>query len=106
MTPLAQSDHRKSDEEYEASKFGGARPKTRSRNSRLSQESDLKSPCGLPDFVQDHLVVEHELESSSHHSNEYNHQDHNFGNQNSSDSPLDLPRSHSPIHAAGCLLIK
>ncbi len=86
---------RMSAEEVEANRFGGARPKTRTQ-PRQGYESDLKSPCGLPDFVQDHLVMES--------SNGYQHiPDRGLGDdgQMASDNPLDLPRNNSPIHAAG-----
>lgn len=90
-----------SEEEFEANRCGGARPKTKARNSRHGLESDVKSPCGLPDFVQDYLGVEHDL-NSTNYLNGYHVPDQSFGNNpTSSDSPLDLPRSHSPIHAAG-----
>lgn len=94
--------HRISEEEFEANRCGGARPKIKT-NSRHGLESDLKSPCGLPDFVQDYLGVEHDLNPTSY-SNGYHVPDQGFGiNQNPGDNPLDLPRSHSPIHAAGTL---
>lgn len=102
--PISQPDHHRiSEEEFEANRCGGARPKTKTMNSRhgIGLDSDLKSPCGLPDFVQDYLGVEHDLNSSSY-LNGYHVPDQSFGNnQISADSPLDLPRSHSPIHAAG-----
>lgn len=100
--PASQPDHHRiSEEEFEAHKCGGARPKTKTTNSRLGLDSDLKSPCGLPDFVQDYLGVEHDLNSSGF-LNGYHVPDQSFGNNPiSADSPLDLPRSHSPIHAAG-----
>lgn len=88
-------------EEFEANHFGGARPKTKSRNPRQSFDSDLKSPCGLPDFVQDHLVMEHSLTSNSH-PNGFNISDRGIGDEQSvADNPLDLPRNNSPIHAEG-----
>lgn len=102
--PVTQPDqHRISEEEFEANRCGGARPKTKTRNSRIGLESDVKSPCGLPDFVQDYLGVEHDLNGQASYLNGYHVPDQNFGSNNhiSADSPLDLPRSHSPIHAAG-----
>ncbi|KAK4020545.1 paramyosin [Daphnia magna] len=104
--PCPQPDqHRMSEEEFEATRCGGARPKTKTRTSRHGVESDVKSPCGLPDFVQDYLGVEHDLNSASY-LNGYHVPDQGFGNNSiSSDSPLDLPRSHSPIHAAGAMPI-
>ncbi|XP_046437996.1 uncharacterized protein LOC124189418 [Daphnia pulex] len=104
--PSPQPDqHRMSEEEFEANRCGGARPKTKARNSRHGLESDVKSPCGLPDFVQDYLGVEHDL-NSTNYLNGYHVPDQSFGsNPTSSDSPLDLPRSHSPIHAAGAMPI-
>lgn len=92
--------HRISEEEFEANRCGGARPKTKT-NSRHGLDSDLKSPCGLPDFVQDYLGVEHDLNPTSF-SNGYHIPEQSFGmNPNAGDNPLDLPRSQSPIHAAG-----
>lgn len=104
--PSPQPDqHRMSEEEFEANRCGGARPKTKARNSRHGLESDVKSPCGLPDFVQDYLGVEHDL-NSTNYLNGYHVPDQSFGNNpTSSDSPLDLPRSHSPIHAAGIIFL-
>ena len=60
----------------------------------------MKSPCGLPDFVQDHLILDHEPELSCHSSVYHNHIS-EFRNQTPVENPLDLPRPHSPIHAAG-----
>jgi len=102
-TPNIQSEHRDLDEEFEASRFGGARPKTRGRNPRQRSDCDVKSPCGLPDFVQDHLILDHESESL--HSSGYHNHVNDFRNQTSVENPLDLPRSHSPIHAAGAMPI-
>ena len=101
-TPNIQSEHRDLDEEFEASRFGGARPKTRGRNPRQRSDCDVKSPCGLPDFVQDHLILDHESESL--HSSGYHNHVNDFRNQTSVENPLDLPRSHSPIHAAGNMI--
>lgn len=101
-TPNSQTDQQRlSLEEVEASRCGGARPKTKARNSRHGLDSEIKSPCGLPDFVQDYLGVEHDLNSTTY-LNGCHVPDQNFGcSQISADNPLDLPRSHSPIHAAG-----
>ena len=97
------------DEEFEANRVGGARPKTtktRANNARHSRidSLDLKSPC-LPDFVQDHVRVEHDLTSAINHSdNGFQNRvapDHGLFSSHEAENPLDLPRSHSPIHAAG-----
>lgn len=103
-TPNIQTEHRSVDEEFEASRFGGARPKIRGRNSRHGPDCDVKSPCGLPDFVQDHLILDHEPELSCHSSGYHNHIS-DFRNQTPVENPLDLPRPHSPIHAAGAMPI-
>ena len=93
-------DQPKLDEEFEARRFGGARPKTSCkfgpnvRRSQNSGESELKSPCGLPDFVQDHLVLETESQNGMH-SNGF----HPILKQNHNS------RSQSPIHAAGAMPI-
>lgn len=60
----------------------------------------MKSPCGLPDFVQDHLILDHESDSLCHSNGYLNHVS-DFRDQTPAENPLDLPRSHSPIHAAG-----
>lgn len=89
-------------EELEANRFGGARPKTTPRSTRPTLENDIKSPCGLPDFVQDYLGVEHEMGPVAGHVDGYSCGQQAFRNaQAPVDNPLDLPRSHSPIHAAG-----
>lgn len=89
-------------EELKATRFGGARPKTSARITRPSIENDIKSPCGLPDFVQDYLGVEHEIGPDVGHLDDYSCSEQPYRNgQAPVDNPLDLPRSHSPIHAAG-----
>jgi len=94
----ASAQHKKLDEEFEANRFGGARPKTRGK----PKDVNVKSPCGLPDFVQDHLLLDQELQQES----SYHNRDNDFRNQTPGENnPLDLPRSHSPIHAAGAMPI-
>lgn len=99
------------DEEFEANRLGGARPKTKAPKTRSSNNArhsrieslDLKSPC-LPDFVQDHIGVEHDLTSTMNHSgNGFQNRvpEHGLFSSHEAENPLDLPRSHSPIHAAG-----
>ena len=66
----------------------------------------MKSPCGLPDFVQDHLVVDHDSARSTNGLSRVSEPI--VGpplQQVPVESPLDLPRSQSPIHAAGAMPI-
>jgi hypothetical protein len=96
------------DEEFEANRVGGARPKTTKTRANTTRHSridslDLKSPC-LPDFVQDHVRVEHDLTSVNHSDNGFQNRvppENGLFSSHEAENPLDLPRSHSPIHAAG-----
>ena len=104
-----QQQPRASSEDGEDWRIYGARPKTNTRTLRLhSTENEVKTPCGLPDFVTDHLGIEHELSHAAHPNSYYLPESNSSRSQlqGSVDSPLDLPRSSSPIHAAGEFIVR